>query len=475
MPPKLPKAKPKPAARRGATTGQPTTQNLPAEGSAASLSHAAVLPEASAAATDPTETKEIPTTAPPKGRLDSLTSPSTRGGPLRGAVGSKIKFKPKVVQRRTKEERETLDAKFQEQQATKSSRGGSGRGGGRGGRGGGRGGRGRGGGGLGFSDVLPGASGPFALGSVVTGRRDKVFAERSGTGIFGGSGSSRAMRYKSNVKRDPRDGDDKGGYSSSDDSDGPKMDVEYISLLDAASDDDEMDGEERDMTNDWGAGAPVRIPRSEHVDRQAMVNTDSSAKKGKAELKAMKDKEMTFETEIKIKAEPEDDDLGMLPPSSPEMTKRKVKVSDSPEVKRKKEPTSPVRRRRRSSVLGKKPIISTTEEKEEYERLETDRNDALLELGGAMNGLGLDTGKARDPDNDVEMFSPTAAPQPTANAETENQIFCFQFPPLLPRLVDFNLEEKKPQSKEAEEDDTKPDVKIQPGSFAARKLAAQNK
>lgn len=232
-----------------------------------------------------------------------------------------------------------------------------------------------------------------------------MFAERSGTGIFGGSGSSRAMRYKSNVKRDPRDGDDKGGYSSSDDSDGPKMDVEYISLLDAASDDDEMDGEERDMTNDWGAGAPVRIPRSEHVDRQAMVNTDSSAKKGKAELKAMKDKEMTFETEIKIKAEPEDDDLGMLPPSSPEMTKRKVKVSDSPEVKRKKEPTSPVRRRRRSSVLGKKPIISTTEEKEEYERLETDRNDALLELGGAMNGLGLDTGKARDPDNDVEMFS----------------------------------------------------------------------
>ena len=299
-------------------------------------------------------------------------------------------------------ERETLDAKFQEQQAAEASRAGSVRGRRRGGRGG-RG-RGRGGGGFGFSDVLPGASGPFALGSVVTGRRDKVFAERSAAGTIGNSGGGRAMQFKSNVKKDPGDDEINGGYSSSDDSDGPRMDVEYISLLDVPSADEDGDGE-RDITNDWGAGAPVRIPRSEHVDRQVMVNTDSSAKKGKAELKAMKDKEMTFETEIKIKAELEDDDVAMPPPNSPEMSRRKVKVSDSPEVKRKKEPISPVRRRRRSSALGKKPVLSTTEEKEEYERLEADRSDALKELGGAMYGLGLNKGMATDADGDVDMLS----------------------------------------------------------------------
>jgi len=106
MPPKVLKAKPKPTARRVAAAGKPTTENLSAEGSlsAASPPHSAsTTTEAPATTTDAAETKEAPITAPPKGRLDSLTSASTRGGPLRGAVASKIKFKPKVVQRRTKE------------------------------------------------------------------------------------------------------------------------------------------------------------------------------------------------------------------------------------------------------------------------------------------------------------------------------------------------------------------------------------
>jgi DNA-directed RNA polymerase III subunit RPC4 len=232
---------------------------------------------------------------------------------------------------------------------------------------------------------------------VVTGNRQKVFAERHAGGFGAGGRSSRSFNFKAKVKAEgAAEGDVKADYSSSDESDGQRMDVEYISLLDAPSED------EGDLEPEWGAGAPIRIPRSEHVDRQAMVNTDSSALKGKAELKAMKDKEMTFETEIKIKDEPEDEP--MLPPSSPELTKRRVKVSESPDARR-KGTRSPTMTRRRSSS-HKKPIISTTEDKEEFERLEADRLDALNELGGAFEALdmkGKGKEKAAGADGDIEM------------------------------------------------------------------------
>jgi DNA-directed RNA polymerase III subunit RPC4 len=236
------------------------------------------------------------------------------------------------------------------------------------------------------------------LGSVVTGNRQKVFAERHAGGFGAGGRSARSFNFKSKVKAESTaEGDVKADYSSSDESDGQRMDVEYISLLDAPSED------EGDLDQEWGAGAPIRIPRSEHVDRQAMVNTESSAPKGKAELKAMKDKEMTFETEIKIKEEPEDEP--MLPPSSPELTKRRVKVSESPEARR-KQTRSPTMTRRRSNSHKKKPIISTAEDKEEFERLEADRLDALKELGGAFEALdmkGKGKEKQEDADGDIEM------------------------------------------------------------------------
>jgi hypothetical protein len=214
--------------------------------------------------------------------------------------------------------------------------------------------------------------------------------------------SSRSFSsYKSRIKSEGVAGEDSklADYSSSDESDGQRMDVEYISLLDDNPSEDE-DGD-KNMGNEWGAGAPIRIPRSEHMDRQMLVNTDSSSKKGKAELKAMKEKEMTFETDIKIKDEPEDDDA-MLPPSSPELSKSKVKISESPERKKKQpgESTSPKKPRPK-----KKPIISTTEEKEEFERMEADKVYALSELGGPQAEPVDGKGKAKDTDEDVDMLS----------------------------------------------------------------------
>jgi DNA-directed RNA polymerase III subunit RPC4 len=315
------------------------------------------------------------------------------------------------VQRLNREcarERETLDAKYEQQQkeqaeqkaaavAAAAAAGGGGPGGRdgplRGEDGAGRrprGGRGRGRGRGGFGSIGPTtASGPFALGSVFSGRQ-KVMAER-GVVPGGSSGVKRSLSYKARKKSEEVMMGSKADYSSSDESDGQRMDVEYISLLDEEDDDDEG----KAMETDWGAGAPIRIPRREHVDRQAMVNTDASSKKGKAELKAMKEKEMTFETEIKVKDEPVDDDGIMLLP------KRKVKVSESPEVRRKDANWSPTsRRRRRSSSSRRKPVITTAEEKEELEREEADRVFALNELGGELPDVKV---KAVDTDGDVNM------------------------------------------------------------------------
>ena len=254
--------------------------------------------------------------------------------------------------------------------------------------------------------------------------------------------------------------DVKADYSSSDESDGPKMDVEYISLLDdEPSEDDEPAG--------WGNGAPVRVPRSEHVDRQAMVNTESSNKKSKAEIKAMKEKEMTFETDIFVKDEPEDDEEGIKAPPSPE-TRRRVKVTSSPEAVRRKDGGT---RRRRSSAASRKPVISTTEEKEEFERLEADRVFALNELGGGSAEAEAPAVeiKKTDGDGDLDMAAeaPAVATAAPRNSETENQIFFFQFPPLLPHLV--------PASTPVKPDPAGDDVEVKPDPAPVKKSALKGR
>ncbi|KAI5807012.1 RNA polymerase III RPC4-domain-containing protein [Geopyxis carbonaria] len=442
MPPRL-KVAPKVPARRGGAAAAPAADPAPAPApetasepttateSASATEAAAALAEA--VATPAPEQKPL---APPKGRLDSL-APRGRGAGAR--VG--LKVAPKVVARRTKEEREQLDAKFQASKASEDAgrpRGGSTRGA--------RGGRGRGGrGGFGRDrepELMAGASGPFALGSIVSAGGQKVISER----VYGsGRPGKFSMRsQKARVKREGAAADgaaDGPGYSSSEESDGQRMDVEYISLLDEASDDEDGEGK---ADADWGSGAPVRVQRREHVYRQAMVNTDSSSRKGKA-VEQERAKEMVFDTEIRIKEEPLDDDAVMLP-SSPD-TKRRVKPPHSPETQRKKSDlhvgTSP-RARRRSSSGKKKPVISTAEEREEFERGERDRLFSLQELGGALDddvaGKGKEKQKTEDAEGDVAMADAIPAAAAAAagvnrNAETENQIFFFQLPQLLPVLA----------------------------------------
>lgn len=307
------------------------------------------------------------------------------------------------------------------------------------------------------------ASGPFALGSIIGGRQ-KVMAEtRFGSGSYRSGRSGKLFNFKSRRAKSEDDGDGGGdggnmgmvNYSSSEESDDERVDVEYISLLD----DEHSGGEDGDtkIGSAWGAGVPVRIARMEHVDRQAMVNTDASTRKSKSELKAMKDKEMTFETDIKIKEEVDDDEMMPPPPptdplSSPEQSKRRVKIMDSPEAKKSTPSSSPSKSRRRA----KKPVISTTEEREEYERFEADRIFVLKELGGELPDIKV---KTKDADGDIDM----TAPHTLHNVETENQIFFFQFPPLLPHLIPMNNTKKDENSQDGET--SNPPIKPESGTM----------
>ena len=176
------------------------------------------------------------------------------------------------------------------------------------------------------------------------------------------------------------------------------MDVEYISLLDEENSDDEDKGADGASGN-WGAGAPVRVPRSEHIDRTALINTDASSRKGKADLKA-KGNESQFEDSVKVKDEPADEDsAGGWPQSSD--PSRRVKVQPpSPEAKKRDVTKSPSKSRRRSGSTKPQPLFSSLEEKEELERDEFDRSATLQELAGGLSDVRISTG------GDTEMVSP---------------------------------------------------------------------
>ncbi|PUU75055.1 hypothetical protein B9Z19DRAFT_373533 [Tuber borchii] len=418
MPPKL-KAKPRPVARRGVAapnnpasiSGDPTTPPENPTDSPAPVTD----PSAAATAAELVQNVPIP---PPVGRLDSLSVARNLSASTRGIATPLVKFKPRNPGRRTQEERENLNARFQHAtNPTPHPRGGVSDRGLRGRRGG-RSGRGGRGGYDAVSAYAPAtASGPFALGSVSTGAsRSKVAVERGMDREkykeFARSGAKRDIKARAKVEGEGQDGQTP-GYTSSDDSDGPRMDVEYISLLDEGNSEDEDDDKAVNFgSSHWGAGAPVRVPRSEHIDRTAMVNTDASTKKGKLDPRIKN--ESPFEDSVKVKEEPADDNMTTEWPSSPEAS-RKAKASTS---------------------SGTKPLFTSAETKEELKVEEKDRLKTLEELAGSFTDIKLDN------DGDVDMGD---AVRESRNSETENQIFFFQFPTMLPQLIAPPITEERPQ------------------------------
>jgi DNA-directed RNA polymerase III subunit RPC4 len=68
-----------------------------------------------------------------------------------------------------------------------------------------------------------------------------------------------------------------------------------------------------------------------------------------------------------------------------------------------------------------------------------------------------------------------AAEQVPTNAETDNMAFVFQFPPLLPHLVDSRSQSQPGPADTEAANVLRPVADFEPGSFAAQKQAATNK
>lgn len=269
-----------------------------------------------------------------------------------------------------------------------------------------------------------GASGPFALGSVFTpglssfstltvaisfgsailtllGRAQKVVQERGRSSNTtdrrrpGLNTRTTLSSETSNTTTATPEVNDDGNISSSssDDSVGSRVDVEDIALVNSAKDNN-VEGA-ADESN-WGAGTgpPVRVLRRAHVDRIAQVNTDSSLlKRGRSSRVAV------FEETIAVKEEASGDTPGIRP--HPKKDKK-------------------VQKRRNNEKNPKAAVVlGSIEDREEAEREELDRATTLRELIGRGGGA--------DEDGDVNMSS--------ENAEVDDQIFIFQFPPILPQLV----------------------------------------
>lgn len=184
-------------------------------------------------------------------------------------------------------------------------------------------------------------------------------------------GSSEAqIGKKSRMK--PEDGDEP-SYSSSDDSDDARMDIEFIGYLDEREKIEDEEGDQYmdgDDDRPWGAGAPLRVPRSQHVELKSSVNTDSSLKTDKGVKK--KGIRVDFETSVKIKDEPaEEDEGGVLPDL--------LSVPSSPKVKPESEGLS-------------------RQFKEEFELEEQDRLATLREMVGDFADVKID-------EDDIEMVS----------------------------------------------------------------------
>ncbi|KAF3923249.1 hypothetical protein ABW21_db0200869 [Orbilia brochopaga] len=436
------------------------TRAAAATADAESQAQAQTTSAAAAVADEPAESTPL-AIPPPSGRLEGLTNPTagrSAGGSAAAAAAiaasppllnpgerprPKLKFAPKNTTRKTKEEREQLNQLYNPAPADDSlnafgvTRGGPS---GRGARGRGRG---RGGRPDGRREEVAIASGPFALGSIMTGGgKQKVSIERLSRSLrtSGRSGSSRVKR----------EGDSSGlvkdEYSSSEDSEGgPKVDVEMIDLIssseaEAGGDDEEEDTKDRKPSS--RGFAPVRIERHEHVDRTAQAG--DAKKKGEAAAAAAavgkKDKGKGKEKEVEIieerkvrgrrtsgtgprvKLESESPKATRRSTRSPEQV-RKKQQSSSPEDKRRKPKARSQSRNRKTHI-----VPQSQEDVDENDRYDVDRFSMLHELGPT-----LPEHRPVDAEGDHAMGESSAVGQ-ASHDEKENKLYLFQFPPVLPVL-----------------------------------------
>lgn len=366
-----------------------------------------------------------------------------------------LKFRPKAVQRRSKEEREALERLEQERNnerlkeaaAIQRGKGTRGRGGAFRGRGGAMG---------------SGAGGPLGSGS-------GSFRGRGGRSGGGGGGpGGRGGRNRSTLTAASRDGD----YDSSDDD--LRISIDNINL--SEDEDDSFKDAKGKMPSRVGREKglrPVRVTRFEHEERVVHVNMESSSSKAaeireqaqKDAAEVVDDKSSTEEerdatpSQPKVKEEPTDDtDTAMedLPPAEddglPKQRYRVRRKTSEPKSSQSPEhiPPTQVKRDPRS-------LLRTKEELDEYDRHLEDLNhirellthrepepepeqeketeaeaEAPAKTEGEEPQTEGDTTMGEDTEQPEEEEEPPAEKLP--NQHLLGHLFLMQFPPMTPNL-----------------------------------------
>ncbi|KAL1987009.1 hypothetical protein VTN96DRAFT_5165 [Rasamsonia emersonii] len=438
MPPK--------AARQAAPgpSAKPEAESGPSGNTASTPSNSAVQ-NASAAGSSASS-------RPPVQRLQSLNK-RTPGGSIGprpsvarddlGQTKPTLKYQPRAVGRRSKEEREAMEKleaerhkeRLAEAAAIQRARIGTGPGA--------RGGfRGR-GGGFGAS-----ASGPLGSGTAGPG-----MAKRGRGGAFGGrfGGDSRASSVsRHSIARSITAATSRSGDVSSDESDsGLRVSIDQINLEDDDDFDELPDDKEKgkkpipDSARRRDKGLrPIRVERHEHEERVVGVNTEASSStsaelRRQAKEKAGSDNALFVEDddtgepepqEPRIKAEPTDGDISMA-----DVAPHEKDVEDDTEIPL-PEPT--VKARKRVSVKDPRSLLRTKEEIEEFDRHAQD-----LEVMKDLLSVE-EPARPERPLADGTTEAEGAADQKEVTDEEEilkdkhsGQLFLIQFPPLTPNLV----------------------------------------
>ncbi|KAL4990850.1 RNA polymerase III RPC4-domain-containing protein [Aspergillus falconensis] len=457
---------PKATPRRGASSA-------PARNNDGSGSGTSATPNASTSPA-PTSTTSTPgaTTRAPVHRLQSLKKRTPTGsigpGPGPSGIGpgtgepSKptLKYKPRAVGRRSKEERDAIEkleaerhaerlaeaAAIQRGKASLAARGragfsGHGRGGPMG---------------------MAGAAGP--LGSGFAGRRG-----RGGSRFGGGDSRATSMSRRSKSMTAGLGG----GSASSDESDGEiRVSIDKINLESDADDDaDDVILEKKKKRHRKGKIAlgsvreaglrPIRVERHEHEERVVSVNMESSTAKS-AELRqqakekakddalfVQDDEETPTEGETQVKLEFTDNDQAMTDvPHADEPVTTDDGLLPAPKVKvRRKlgsrEPSVPV-------VKDPKSLLRTKEDIEEYDRHAEDLElvkDLFTKEPPAKPTEATEGAEATTDDQEKENKEEgeTAEEEPQDDKLT-GQLFLMQFPPITPNLIEPSADGTNPDS-----------------------------
>lgn len=458
---------PKAGPRRGASSAPARNSNGGESGSNPTPNTSSASPAPGTTTRAPVQRLQSLKKRNPSGSIGPGPGPSAGAGPGEPSKPT-LKYKPRAVGRRSKEEREAIEkleaerhaerlaeaAAIQRGKASMAARGKAGFAG-RGGRGGMMG--------------MSAAAGP--LGSGFAARRGRG-GSRFGTGDS--RGTSMPRRSKS-MTVGAAGGSGGGGSASvsSDESDGElRVSIDRINLeSDADDDDDEEDvvldqkkkKQQRKGKIALGSARdkglrPIRVERHEHEDRVVSVNMESSTAKstelreqakGKAKdddaLFVQDDEETLTETETQVKQEPTDEhDQAMMDvphAEEPVTTDDGLLPVPKKKVRRKldsREPSVP-------AVKDPKSLLRTKEDIEEYDRhaedLELVKDLFTKEPPTKPNELTEGAEVEAEAETDEQEKEKTEDEEAESQDDKlTGQLFLMQFPPITPNLIEPNAD-----------------------------------